>query len=77
MALFVLLFFSSNIGTNVRFMLSSMACPGGTFLEEQHGTYHCVPFTPKLGTCASCPSGSLYAPKGLGMGAIEAARCEV
>ena len=36
--------FSSNIGTNVRCMLSSMACPGGSFLEEQHGTFRVVVF---------------------------------
>jgi hypothetical protein len=70
--------FSSNIGANKHCTLFSMACPGGFFLEYgQHDTVNCVPFTPKLGTCASCPSGFLYAPKGLGAGAIEVARCEV
>jgi len=53
----------------------SMACPANLMYSEERDGRKCVAPKPKLGVCASCPTGSLYAPKGLGATAISAARC--
>ena len=53
-------------------------CPANLMYSSTmhgYGSLTCVAPKPMLGVCASCPTGSLYAPKGLGLGAIEAARC--
>eukprot|EP00802_Teleaulax_amphioxeia_P004003 Tamp_04006.p1 GENE.Tamp_04006~~Tamp_04006.p1 ORF type:complete len:1126 (-),score=147.17 Tamp_04006:93-3317(-) len=55
--------------------VASMACPPDRIYQVEGDQRKCVAPKPKLGVCANCLTGSMYAPRGLGLAAIEAARC--